>query len=331
MHVGRSYRVIDFALWSRRSVLYMIAISLLAIAAYSIPAIAGFAVPWSVIVVLGTTVSLVAGFKNAQVLARSGEALQVFAQVAAASRIWGSLCRDFAAADTAKTLIYRHLAWLTALRFSLRRPMPWETMARPANAEFRKRYKILEDATSLRAEMARLEVDAGAVLQARHPALYLLELQGHHVNQLFKDGAVPAPIFAELMKSMRDLHDQQSRCDRIKNSPYPRQYAIVGTMFVFIFCTLLPFGVVPVFAEMSRFGGILGALGIWLTIPFSTLLGWMYMSLDQVGESTSNPFEGNANDVPISQICRDIEIELRTTLGEQDLPPPLAAINGFAT
>ena len=79
MHVGRSYRLIDFVLWSRRSVIYMIVVSLLAIGAYHIPGIAGFAIPWQVIVVLGTTVSLVAGFKNAQVLSRSGEALQLFA------------------------------------------------------------------------------------------------------------------------------------------------------------------------------------------------------------------------------------------------------------
>ena len=124
MHVGRSYRLIDFVLWSRRSVLYMIVVSLLAIGAYSVPAIAGFAVPWQVIVVLGTTVSLVAGFKNAQVLSRSSEALQLFAQIAASSRIWGGICRDFTDAATARLLIYRHLAWLTALRFSLRRPMP---------------------------------------------------------------------------------------------------------------------------------------------------------------------------------------------------------------
>jgi ion channel-forming bestrophin family protein len=85
---------------------------------------------------------------------------------------------------------------------------------------------------------------------------------------------------------------------------------------------------VPVFAEMSS---SLGGLAIWLTIPFSTLVGWMYISLDQVGESTSNPFEGNANDVPVSQICRDLEIELRTALGETDLPPPLPPVNGIAT
>jgi ion channel-forming bestrophin family protein len=332
MHVGRSYRLVDFVLWSRRSVIYMIVVSLLAIGTYRIPGIAGFAIPWQVIVVLGTTVSLVAGFKNAQVLSRSGEALQLFAQIAASSRIWGSLCRDFTDAETARTLVYRHLAWLTALRFSLRRPMPWETMSRPANAEFRKRYHIVEDTSSLRSELeALLGADAEAALAARHPTLHLLNVQTRHIGELLKDSSVPPQIYGEMMKSMRDLQDQQSRCDRIKDNPYPRQYAIVGTMFVTIFCTLLPFGAVPVFAELSRLGGVLGAVAIWLMIPFSTLLGWMYMSLDQVGESTSNPFEGNANDVPISQICRDIEIELRGALGEQNLPPPLLPKHGFAT
>nr|WP_295884503.1 bestrophin family ion channel [uncultured Devosia sp.] len=329
MHVGRSYRLIDFALWSRRSVIYMIVVSLIAIGVYHIPGIAGFGVPWPVVLVLGTTVSLVAGFKNAQVLSRAGEALQLFAQIAATSRIWAGLCRDFADGDTARILIHRHLAWLTALRFSLRRPMPWETVAHSANAEFRKRYHIVEDASPLRSEIAPLlGADAEAVLQARYPALQVLDLQMRHINQLSKDSALPSQIYGELLKSMRELHDQQSRADRIKNYPYPRQYAIVGTMFVTIFCTMLPFGAVPMFAELSD---ILGPYAVWLSIPFSTLLGWMYLSLDQVGESTSNPFEGNANDVPISQICRDLEIELRTTLGEQNLPAPLAPTNGFAT
>jgi putative membrane protein len=49
----------------------------------------------------------------------------------------------------------------------------------------------------------------------------------------------------------------------------------------------------------------------------------MYTALEQVGESTENPFEGSANDVPISQIARSLEIELRQLLGEQDLPPEL--------
>ena len=332
MYVGRSYKLIDFALWSRGSVIYMVLVSLVAVVAYNLPGITGFSVPWPVVVVLGTTVSLVAGFKNSQVFNRSNEALQAFAQITAGSRMWSSLCRDFTDAPTAKQMIYRHLAWLTALRFSLRRPKPWESMGRKANREYRRRYHIQEDASALEVELRELMPEqADQILETPEPAITLLDRQAAQVNGLFRDGLIPSQIYSELTKLMRDFHDQQARCDRIKNNPYPRQYAIVSAMFVMIFCTLLPFGVVPVFAEMSSLGGWLGPAAVWLTIPFSTLLGWVYMSLDQVGESSANPFEGNANDVPISQICRDIEIELRRALGETSLPASLPPVNDIAT
>ena len=332
MYVGRSYRLVEYAVWSRRSVIYMVLVSLVAVGAYSLPGIAGFSVPWSVVLVLGTTVSLVAGFKNSQVLTRNSEALQAFSQVTASSRVWASLSIDFLDETNARAMIYRHLAWLTALRFSLRRPMPWESMARRANKEFRRRYHIQEDDGSLPIELrALLGADAEPVLAAAQPTVALLAEQTTQVNALLKAGTVPTQVYSELFKLVRDFHDQQARCDRIKNNPYPRQYAIASAIFVWVFCTLLPFGVVPVFAEMGNLGGVLGVVGIWLTVPFSALLGWVYMSLDLVGESSANPFEGNANDVPISQICRDIEIELRSALGETSLPPPLLPVNNIAT
>ena len=46
-----------------------------------------------------------------------------------------------------------------------------------------------------------------------------------------------------------------------------------------------------------------------------------------MGESSENPFEGGANDVPIAQICRWVEIELRETLQETDLPRLLSPRN----
>jgi len=325
--------LLDLALWSRRSVIYMVVVSGFAIAAYRLPATAGFSVPWSVVLVLGTTVSLVAGFKNSQVFTRANEALQAFSQITASSRMLSGFCRDFIDAATARQLIHRHLAWLTALRFSLRRPMPWESLAKAANIEFRRRrYHIQEDRTSLTEELGRLlGEEAESVLESPQPAVELLDRQLGDVNGLLKNSAVPTQVYSELIKLIRDFQDQQARCDRIKNNPYPRQYAIVSSMFMIIFCTLLPFGVVPVFADMAKLGGMLGAISIWLTIPFSALLGWVYMSLDLVGESSANPFEGNANDVPISQICRDIEIELRRGLGEANLPAPLAPVNDIAT
>ncbi len=64
-------------------------------------------------------------------------------------------------------------------------------------------------------------------------------------------------------------------------------------------------------------------------IPFSVLISWMYTSLQEVGESIENPFEGGANDVPIAQVARMIEVELRTLLGEAGLPPLLRPKNNI--
>lgn len=332
MHVGRAYRLRDFALWSRRSLVYMLLVSVLAVLAYTLPPFAGFSIPWPIIVVLGTTVSLVAGFKNSQVLTRSSDALAAFAQIAASSRMLAAICCEFVDRDVARTLIYRHLAWLTALRFSLRRPMLWESMSLKANREFRRRYHIHEDQPTMAAELTALLGDEAATATAHdRPELNLLYLQGRQFGALFKDGTVQSAVYGEFMKVLRDCEDQQARCDRIKNNPYPRQYAIVSAMFVAIFCTLLPFGTVSIFAALAPAGSVLQTVAIWLSIPFTALLGWMYMALDQVGESTSNPFEGNANDVPITQICRDLEIELRGWLGETDLPPRIEPVNGIAT
>ena len=63
---------------------------------------------------------------------------------------------------------------------------------------------------------------------------------------------------------------------------------------------------------------------VWLVIPFSVLISWIYTSLGRVGESTENPFQSSPNDIPISQLCRTAEIDLREMLGERALPSPLS-------
>ena len=93
-----------------------------------------------------------------------------------------------------------------------------------------------------------------------------------------------------------------------------------------MFCILLPLGFLGEFSKMTeKFGNEI----VWLTIPFSIILGWVFLVLEQIGESTENPFEGNANDIPITQISRNIEIDLREMLGEKDLPSPIQPQNNI--
>ena len=131
-------------------------------------------------------------------------------------------------------------------------------------------------------------------------------------------------------KAINNFYDLQGRSERIKNFPYPRQYSTINSFFIKLFCFLLPFGMLKEFDKLNEsINGFLKGNMIWLVIPFSVIISWMYTSLEQVGESSENPFEGSANDVPISQMSRSIEIDLREMLGETDLPAFLQPKNNI--
>lgn len=51
--------------------------------------------------------------------------------------------------------------------------------------------------------------------------------------------------------------------------------------------------------------------------------------MEKIGDYSENPFEGTYNDVPITAIARAIEIDLLEMIDAPNIPPPMAAENGF--
>lgn len=87
---------------------------------------------------------------------------------------------------------------------------------------------------------------------------------------------------------------------------------------------MLPFGMLKEFDKLNdSVDGLMKGNMVWLVIPFTILISWFFTTLDQIGEGTENPFEGSANDIPISQMSRTIERDLREILGETNLPDAL--------
>ena len=332
MKVGKSYTLPEFLDWTRRKLYVVLALGITPVVLYQLMDQKWIALPWSMAVLLGTATSFIVGFKNVQTYNRTVEAQQVWTAIASASRYWGTISRDFAPnLSTAKALVYRHLAWLTVLRYELRGRRIWESVASGANAEYRDRfYRVPESESPLEVELAKYlpKDELEQLAAASNKATRLIAAQSGTIKGLFASQELAAIHHNEMQRTLKDLIDQQSRAERIKNFPYPRQYATINTIFVWCFAALLPFCVIREFDRLNEtVSGLLAGHMAWLTIPFSALVSWMYVSLDQVGASTENPFEGGANDVPISQISRFVEIELRELLGETDLPALLRPEN----
>ena len=333
MHIGKSYDLFEFLRWTRRSIFWQLLIATIATVLYQVCGIRWLSIPWSLIALLGSATAFIIGFKNVQTYNRTWEARQIWGAIIGASWSWALMCRDFIAdADKSREIIYRHFAWLTALRYQLRTERKWETTNKPYNREYRRFYVVPEKEIPIEQELIKYisREEMESVLTKNNKAIQLMRQQSISLRNIYKEKLIDSYQYVAIHNHLQELMGHQGKSERIKNFPYPRQYATINKFFLNLFCTLLPFALLGEFNTLNDgVSGLLKGNMVWLVIPFSVLISWVFTSLEQVGESTENPFEGGANDVSISQMSRNVEIDLREILGETDLPPALMPQNNI--
>jgi len=149
---------------------------------------------------------------------------------------------------------------------------------------------------------------------------HLLSLQSKDLMRLRKMGVLDHFTHLQLQEQITELYTLQGKSERIKNFPFPRQYATVNYFFVVLFVGLLPFGMLDVFTGMDS------NHWIWFSVIFSVIGSWVFWMMEMIGDYSENPFEGSYNDVPISSMAVGIEIDIRQMLDETDLPEPLGPV-----
>ncbi|MGN7981258.1 bestrophin family protein [Burkholderia sp. 22313] len=320
MHLGKSYKLSEFLIWTRWKIYELLIFGSAPVVLYKFFSVTWLSIPLTIVALLGTATSFIVGFKNVQTYNRAMDALDIWTDILSKSRRWGQITRDFVTdEEIARKLVYRHIAWLTALRYDLRRPRIWESTNKRYNAEYRRFYRVPEWEKDIKELLPKYlsPSEAEQALSSASITTFVLSLQGTSLRMLHLAGHLNSSFYMELQKAIGDFIDLQSRSERFKNFPYPRQYATVSALFVRFFCLSLPFGLLNEFNRLNdSVSGFMHGNMVWLTVPCSVAVSWMYTSLDQVGESTENPFEGGANDVPISTLCGTIERDLKAMLGE---------------
>ncbi|MBZ4189605.1 bestrophin family protein [Niabella beijingensis] len=333
MHTGRRYTPLEFFRWSLKDTLWLLVIATIPTVLYKL----GFyfiALPWQPIAILGTALAFIVGFKNNASYGRIWEARQIYGGIINDSRSFAYTLRDTLGGDQPellKKMFYRHFAWLTALRFQLREPRSWENMQRHSNQDFLKgRYRIPERESRLEDELNNYlpEDELHYILSKKNRATQLIALQSEALAILKKEGTLNDFQWVTLQNSITKFTDGQGKAERIKNFPYPRNFASVTTYLLFIFIVLLPFGLLKEYSKLGD-GTFLEGYTIWFNIFLSAVVAWAFHILDTIGESAVNPFEGSANDIPITQISRTIEIDMRDMLDEKALPEPVLPKNNI--
>ncbi|MEM6725299.1 MAG: bestrophin family ion channel [Bacteroidota bacterium] len=336
MYTKKVFRAFDMAKWTRYETLLFTTIGIIVVSFFFFLDLHWFKIPWTPLALIGTAVAFVIGFQNNSAYGRIWEARKIWGGVVNTSRTFGMYVQDMVTNEHAtiklskeelnheiRALTYRHIAWMVALRHSMRASKPWETAVNEkTNREWSQVVRPPEWDADLEEDLKPYlsEDDLRYVMSKNNKQTATLYLQSHHLRKLKENGSIWGFAFLQLEGVLEELFTLQGKSERIKNFPYPRHFASLNHYFMWVFVLILPLAIVPQFAEigqdMIEFNALFGKYFIWLSIPFYVVVAWVFHTMERIGRTGENPFEGSANDVPISTIARGIEIDLRQNLGE---------------
>jgi putative membrane protein len=333
MQAGKRYSFLQTASWTFKHILLFALWGAVPVVFYFFFGFEWLNIPWQPISLIGIAVAFYLGFKNNSSYDRLWEGRKIWGGIVNTSRSFTVMVRDFINNDEAleslsddalqqlrKSVVHRHIAWLHALALQLRKVKKWEhnnKQEQKLRVQLGVDYKE-ENFEKMKAYLSQEEYDY--VMSKGNHASHLLSSQSKDLMRLRQSGIIEHFRHLEIQGLITELYTLQGKAERIKNFPFPRQYATVNYFFVVIFILLLPFGMLDVFSELD------GQYWIWLSIPFSVIGSWVFWMMEMIGEYSENPFEGLFNDVPISNIATGIEIDIRQMLDETDLPNPVQPV-----
>ena len=336
MYTRKIFKARDMVKWTRFETLLFLTIGIVFVALYHFLDLTWLKIPWTPLALIGTAVAFVIGFQNNSAYGRIWEARKIWGGIVNSSRTFGMFVQDMVTDEHSdiklsedelhherKTLVYRHIAWMTALRHAMRQDRPWETvMKERTNREWSNIVRPPEFTSTIETDLGPYlsENDLAYVLSKNNKQTAVLYLQSKHLRTLKDKGLLWEFSFLQLESVLEELFTLQGKSERIKNFPYPRHFATLNHYFMWIFVLLLPLALVPQFSEIGQEIAdqfpMVGEFFVWFTIPFYAAVAWVFHTMERIGRTGENPFEGSANDVPISTISRGIEIDLRQNLGE---------------
>ena len=136
---------------------------------------------------------------------------------------------------------------------------------------------------------------------------YCLREAGRLLGRLYREEKLDSIGLQMLDKHLSILAGIQAACERLSNTPLPFPYIVLTHRVAYIYCYILPFGLV------SSMG--------WLTPVITILLGYTFFGLDALSEQLEEPFGNDANDLALDALCRTNEISICESLGDEPPAP----------
>lgn len=325
MHVKKSYTVLQILAWTRRQSLYLLLLSLLPVVLWLIDM--HLSMPWTPLAVIGTACAFILTFKNNAAYDRLREARNNWQNVEKDSKGLFLFINAFIVSnekrdkeEAMKTMLSYYLAWLKAHTLQLRDPRDWEHDDGDSEM-FRSVLQVKNSShmgSAINTYLTPHEMER--VMKSENRAYELIQMMNEYMTGLKEDEAIESLRMADASRFIIQLSAHQIENEKIKDTPFPRQYATIAKIFLNLFAILFPFGLTAEFAK-------LGVEALYISIPFSWMVNWVFAFLNMTADYSENPFEGLYNDVPITSISEKLEVDLFNLVFNENKKYPIREDN----
>ena len=247
---------------------------------------------------LGIALSLFLGFRNNASYQRWWEARGLWGQLVYDSRSLTRQVLSFIDSDTKagrdaqRSMIHLAIAFAHAVRHRLRGSSPWADI-----------------------EPFIASVHHDSMRQARNLPDYIMRLMGEQLGNIRRQQLSSELMVQNMDERLTSMTIVLAACERIHNTPLPFAYMLLVHRTTYLYCIMLPFGLVS-------------SLG-WATPLICAVIAYAFFGLDALSEELEEPFGLAPNQLPLTSLSRTIEINLLEALGETELPADIAPKNGY--
>ncbi|OWK99042.1 hypothetical protein AP75_02675 [Kaistella haifensis DSM 19056] len=282
MLLNRKISILYFVNNIKWQILFVITFALAVGFLHLRPEFKGVDIPLNILTLLGTIVTILLAFRTSQSYERWWEA----------RTIWGAIVND------SRTLTRNVLQFLPEN----------ESVERKKFAE---RQIIFVNALgeTLRKVPLSPKVEAYVKfhnINAVNLPNALLDEHSHQIGQLKTEGKISDFQQLQLNEIVSRLCDSMGKCERIKNTVFPRSYSLILHILIYAFTAILPFSL-----NHNQF---VTEIAISIIIPL------LFIAVEKTAIIMQDPFENSPVDTPMTSIAQTIEINILQMMGEKDVP-----------
>jgi len=273
-----------------RRLVLMLAIAILAVASHAQFQRFGIHLSLAPFSLLGIALAIFLGFRNSLCNERYWEARKLWGGLLVTTRSMLRQAQSLTGRSPDDPEVAGFAAKLIALAYALKHQLR---------------------ATPYEADLARLLPASLAVrlASAHYPCVLLLRELAGWLSRQHADGRLSDISRQSIDANLNRLSDIIGGCERIAGTPIPYAYSVLLHRTVYLYCLLLPFGLV-------------GDIGL-LTPLVSVFISYTFMALDAIAGELEEPFGIEPNDLPLDAMCLTIERSLLEMNDVTDLPAPM--------